>query len=157
VSRPARDFHLSGGSPDIDDGTNRVPAVADRDGLPRPLDGDGNGVPVTDRGAFEYLLAGADTDGDSMSDDAELIAGTSLIDPGEVLRISVVDAAPGGRSIAWPSVSGRWYTLQCGPTASGDWSNVWQAMGTGNSLAYTNAVDDAPAIFYRVGVEEGSL
>ena len=53
----ATDYHLLPGSPCIDAGTNDpcggLPAT-DRDGVPRPLDGDGDANAVADMGAYEY-------------------------------------------------------------------------------------------------------
>jgi hypothetical protein len=56
---PYGDFHLAAGSPLIDAGTpGPLPAgTTDRDGNPRPADGDGDCVAVTDVGAFEFAGA----------------------------------------------------------------------------------------------------
>ena len=73
------DYHLAGGSPNIDAGTDPLsvaPALAvladrlgvDFDGLARPLDGDGDGTAAYDIGAYEFLLATADTNGDGIPD-----------------------------------------------------------------------------------------
>ncbi len=51
-------YHLMAGSPAVDTGTNTVPLSSllqfDFDRDPRPLDGDGNGSAIADRGADEY-------------------------------------------------------------------------------------------------------
>lgn len=51
------DYHLMPGSPDIDAGTNSPVGgldLNDKDGSPRPLDGNGDGNSVADMGAYEY-------------------------------------------------------------------------------------------------------
>src|SRR5262249_2648490 len=47
VNAAAGDLHLRPGSPAIDRGTNTGAPLFDRDGTPRPLDGDGAGIAVT--------------------------------------------------------------------------------------------------------------
>ncbi|MBN1361556.1 MAG: S8 family serine peptidase [Sedimentisphaerales bacterium] len=52
----AGDFHLAAGSPCIDTGTLELDDLPqhDLDGLPRPIDGDGDGSALPDMGANEY-------------------------------------------------------------------------------------------------------
>ena len=53
----ADDYHLMPGSPCVDAGTNEPPGglpPSDRDGNPRALDGDGDGVAVADMGVYEF-------------------------------------------------------------------------------------------------------
>ena len=67
------DYHLLPGSPCIDAGTNDIDdpdteaieelPETDPDGLPRIMDGDGNGTLVVDMGAYEYLPGDANYDG----------------------------------------------------------------------------------------------
>ncbi len=54
VSRASGDYHLSPISQVIDAGENASGASVDRDGAPRPQDGDYHGGPVVDMGAYEY-------------------------------------------------------------------------------------------------------
>jgi hypothetical protein len=56
VNAAGSDFHLQIGSPAIETGTNGGTPQSDFDGVPRPLDGDGDGISVIDMGAFEVSL-----------------------------------------------------------------------------------------------------
>ena len=53
------DFHLQNTSPCIDSGTNAGIPEKDKDGVPRPQDGDGDSSAVADMGAYEFLDAPA--------------------------------------------------------------------------------------------------
>ena len=69
-------YRLALGSPCIDALPIATPAPGnDLDSVPRPLDGDANGEAKADIGAFEYVYASADTDGDGMPDEWELLHG----------------------------------------------------------------------------------
>ena len=76
-------------SPCIDAGTNISEIVYDVDHVPRPLDGDTNGVPLCDIGAHEFAHPFGDTDGDGMYDGWE-VAGS--LDPTDATGIN----GPGG-------------------------------------------------------------
>jgi hypothetical protein len=56
VNAAGNDFHLQAGSPAIDAGTNGGTPSADFDGVPRPLDGNGDGIAVIDMGVYEFSL-----------------------------------------------------------------------------------------------------
>lgn len=76
VNLAANDYRLTANSPCVDAGTNVTTALTnflvaitnDLDGVPRPLDGDGDGLAGFDIGAYEHLLATADSNGDGIPD-----------------------------------------------------------------------------------------
>lgn len=52
---PSGDYHLLWNSPCVDTGTNIGAPSTDLDGNPRPIDGNMDGLAVTDIGAYEYV------------------------------------------------------------------------------------------------------
>lgn len=76
VAASLTNFHLTTGSPCIDTGTNlshldsdlQTLVSFDLDGTPRPLDGNGTGGTAFDIGAYEFLFASADSNGDGIPD-----------------------------------------------------------------------------------------
>jgi len=89
----AHDYHLSACSPCIDHGT-KVKSIEDLDGMVRPLDGNDNGSPVWDIGAYEFLNATADSDGDTMLDGWELRYGLNPTDAADAAADSDGDGRP---------------------------------------------------------------
>ncbi len=70
------DYHILTNSPCVDVGTYFEAPLYDRDGIPRPLDGDtiSNNYYSVDVGAYEYLNPNADTDGDGIKDGNEIFS-----------------------------------------------------------------------------------
>ncbi|HKQ57275.1 MAG TPA: choice-of-anchor Q domain-containing protein [Candidatus Eisenbacteria bacterium] len=56
ANRPGRDLHLTMHSPAVDAGSPVLAPDMDFDGLPRPIDGNSDGQPVVDMGAYELGL-----------------------------------------------------------------------------------------------------
>jgi len=106
--------HLRASSPCIDAGTNALLLTSsnwtasitnDYDGLPRPLDGNGDGLARFDIGAYEFLLASADSNGDGIPDgwtqryglnptDPTVAAGNPDNDPHTTLQEWIADTDP---------------------------------------------------------------
>lgn len=173
----ARDFRLTAASSCVDGGLAGTGPTNDLDGVARPLDGNADGTPRVDIGAYELAHPGVDADGDGLSDaaeaytyrsnpliadsdgdrqadGAEVLAGTDPIRRGDVFRVTQAAAAAGGDVLTWDSHTGRTYTVVGASMApAGAWSNLGVVAGDGGPLRYTNA---APAAvrFYRVKVRQ---
>jgi hypothetical protein len=86
------DYHLTQESPCVDYGDD--PAVTnDVEGVPRPLDGNGDRVPRLDVGAYELASEASDTDGDGLPDGWEV---TELLNPLSSLGDDGADGDPDG-------------------------------------------------------------
>ncbi len=147
------DLHLLSNSPCIDAGTNLVGFVDDLDGTPRPLDGDANGSAIPDMGAYEYLNAVADSDGDSVTDGDEQIADTGITDSNDWFSVT---AFTSNSVVSFESSDERQYTLQyCTNLVDGVWSNiVGQAdiLGSGGLDTLTDPAPTNSPCYYRVQV-----
>lgn len=181
VSVIAGNLRLMSNSPCIDTGTNDVAAL-DKDGLPRPLDGNNDAVVTADMGAYEFLHGAADSDMDGMLDgweidnqlnplnpaDAaldtdtdlrlnldEFIAGTNPRNSNSYLRFTRVRQSTTNELVTWSSATGRVYRLErIGSVTSDTWSDV--AAGVTARPPENTYTDSTAAItfpcFYRVWV-----
>jgi parallel beta-helix repeat protein len=155
TNRAAGDFHLLASSPCIDAAVAPSASVSDKDRIPRPLDGNDDGVAAFDIGAYEFVNALADTDGDGMGDSAELVAGTDPANPNSVLRLTARPLAPGNViALGWLSTTGRTYSIQFATTLAGAWQSFSNNIpGTGAMLEVQAAlIGGTSNRFYRLGV-----
>ena len=177
------DYHLAAGSPCIDAGTNIAAVTNDFDGIPRPLDGDNDGMPGWDIGAYEFVHSSVDTDNDTMPDrweidnelDAliddqtgdpdfdgmnnggEYVADTDPHDGESVLSVIGIDEQAGGIRLDWKGGQDAWQFLECRSdlvSTTDQWTAIF-AVPPPTPL--TNAIIDLGAtnrtLFYRIRAE----
>jgi len=171
-------FHLRAGSVGIDAG-EALPNVADdKAGVARPLDGNNDGTAWWDMGAYEFVHAAADSDGDGLSDSnevygvgtdptredtdgdgqsdrAEVIAGENPLDGTEWFHIRGVNWIRNdlGAALAWQSRTGRLYSVFVTTNLMAPWgaSGAPDIPGTGSPVSFTNPAQ-GPAGFYTIKV-----
>jgi hypothetical protein len=167
------DLRLQSNSPCINAGNNSyVTTTTDLDGNQRIVGG------TVDIGAYEFqtpasLISYAwlrqyglptdgsadfiDSDHDGLNNWQEWRVGTSPIDSASVLRMLSVASATNGLTIAWQSVSGICYFLECSTNLSAHPAfSVVQSNLTGQAGTTTYTDTNLPAsaqIFYRIGVQ----
>lgn len=109
------------------------------------------------RATLTILDSDIDSDGDGMSDRAELVAGTDPLDPKSNLRIlSIVPEPNGAVVVTWASVPGIGYHLEASQTlADWDWLAVSPTFGATNSVTSWTDLGAGGNRFYRVVVDAG--
>jgi putative metal-binding protein/thrombospondin type 3 repeat protein len=104
----AEDFHLQPDSPVIDAGTSEAAPgdpllTLDLDGLPRVLDGNGDGTATADLGAYEFVVPDADGDGVLNGQDCAPFANSVQTPPGTVgPTLKVSQGSPS--AIVWAKI-----------------------------------------------------
>ncbi len=191
ISMAATNYRVAANSPCIDAGTN-VSTIApgfafaltnDFDGLPRPLDGNGDGLARFDIGAYEVILASADSNGDGIPDgwthryglnptDPAVAAGNPDHDPHTTLQEWIADTDPTNAlsyfrieaisnlppvAVQFVSSADRRYTLLSSPGLADTTAFAavpGQTNVAGNGGVLTLTDTNATAsLFYRVGVK----
>jgi hypothetical protein len=191
INLAANDYHLRTNSACIDAGTNVAAALTnfsmaitnDLDDLPRPLDGNGDGLARFDIGAYEILLDSADSNGDGIPDgwtwmhrlnptdpnlaadnpdgDAhttfeEWVADTDPVNPLSSFRIEAI-RANSSVTLQFFSSSNRQYSLTYTTNLAFDsvWENVPSQVDVAGSGGLDSLADTNGAAekFYRVRVK----
>ncbi len=181
VNAAAGDFRLRYRSPCIDAAAPQTSTTDDLAGLPRPLDGNGDGVARPDMGAYEFDLRtvvpanwftgnGLDAtdphvlsqnpDQDSQTSFQEWLTGTDPNDPLSFFRIEAVDAGP-PVTVSYQGLTGRVYTLHAAPGLGGETGGgtPWAPLSGQTAVPGSGGLDvltdtnALPRRFYRVGVD----
>ncbi|OQA26438.1 MAG: Carbohydrate binding module (family 6) [Verrucomicrobia bacterium ADurb.Bin345] len=125
-----------------------------------PLDSDGDGLGDRQEAVVGTHPAQADTDLDGSTDGDEWLAGTDALDPDsffQCLEISALNFPMSGKILRWPSATGRIYAVHFA-------SNLLHAgfvplsgsiLATPPENAWTDTVNQADCIFYRIGARHG--
>ena len=182
LSLTGGDVRLSPGSPCIDTGTNLSAFMrTDLFGIPRPLDGNGDGVAAFDMGAYEFLLPTADSNGDGIPDGwcvryslnpidpavaagnpdqdgrstcDEWLADTDPTNPESYFHLIAIASGP-PMTISFQSSSNRLYTLCSTSNLAGAvWSDMPGQTGRPGSGGIDTLTDTNTTAqrFYRVRV-----
>lgn len=151
------DYHLQPESPCIDGGSAEAPGSPDRDGIPRPLDGNNDGVAVADMGCHEYVHPAADSDGDCVRDGDEFYCET---DPADAASYFHATSAPlrveAGMEVRWNGTPRRTYRVERSTNLLDPaYVVVASNLGGAASVSYVDGIPppDAPTVFYRVFTE----
>jgi len=163
-------------SPLIDRGFAVAGATTDYHHTARPLDGDANGVPVTDMGAIEFVHPAADSDSDGLrdtnemaigtspvlrdtdldqqSDYEEVLAGTDPVDGASLFELSWLNAGvPGQFILRWPSADGRYYDLARTFSLTAGFFSLQESIpAVPPENIYTDAVSGVDRAFYQITV-----
>ena len=121
-------------------------------------DSDGDGLSDSAEIVAGTDIWNPDTDGDGSLDGTEVAAGTNPLDASSIFRIINILRLGGGTLASWSAVPGRVYTLQASPDLTeASWTDVPGATAItaiGTFLARTDTGDpDAPQRYYRVVVD----
>jgi hypothetical protein len=105
---------------------------------------------------FGSFVAEVDTDGDGQSDASEALAGTSLTDPADTLRVTGFTPNGTGLSVSFPSKTGRNYRIETSTRLVSGWVPLGDVIaGTGADISADLAEVPVPGeskYFLRVRV-----
>jgi hypothetical protein len=151
------DYHLTVDSPCVDTGSGLNAPSDDIIGVARPLDGNNDGTPQWDIGAYEYIHPSADSDADGQIDQDELVAGTDPTDQGDIFIITAAREVNNNLAISWPSDEERLYAVYATTNLL---QPVWHCTtfsnvpGISGTMSYTNSGSQGNIHeFYKIGVQ----
>ncbi len=125
------------------------------------VDSDNDGLPdwweIATFGSKEAQDADEDSDGDGQTNGQEYLTGTDAASGSSTFSAIATVTPKGLRELAWPSVSGRTYTVECATNLTEGWLKVAENIpATPDYYGFTHWTDtsnqEAAQIFYRVGV-----
>ena len=105
-------------------------------------------VPAT----FFYEASTVDVDGDGMTDENEMIAGTDPNDPSSIFNLRC-HWQEGGFVLEWPAFPNRKYQVYRADSPAGPFNPVGPVLYFPQN-SYTDSAPPLPASFYRVGVQQ---
>jgi glycosidase len=112
--------------------------------------------PVSGGTSVTFLTAGADHDGDGMTNANEDIAGTNPMSATSVFRVQAMErSGPSAVTLTWSSVPGEHYFVDVASSPGGTYSPIERVEAAANAAttSYTApAPTDGSARFYRVRV-----
>jgi hypothetical protein len=98
-----------------------------------------------------------DSDGDGVSDEREIVAGTNPFDASSVFRVSSIEPTANGLEVTFNSVNGKTYRLEFSPDLSaGSWRTVGDPIdGNGHPLKLSDPKPPKEGRgFYHIAVDE---
>jgi parallel beta-helix repeat protein len=171
-------YALAEGSPAVDSGVGVSGVSSDYYGIPRPLDGDTNGVAGMDIGAHEFIHPAGDTDNDGLLDTGEVArgsspinpdtdadgmndgdetkAGTDPLDPDSLFRVLGAENLQDTNAfvVSWSSVTDVYYGIDAVTNLGEEFFELTGGVaGVPPENSYTDFIGGITQRFYRVRVE----
>jgi hypothetical protein len=169
------DYSLQAGSPCVDAGTYYLAPKVDLATNSRPWNPT-NFPDRVDMGCYEdgtgtvtnWIALGAelaleapeadplmDTDGDGVSNGAEMSAGTDIYNSDSYFRVYNEQVVAGGSVlISWQSTPGYAYAVQTTSSLMSPWTTVTNMTGTGAVMSFTGDMPTDSVRYYRVLVRK---